>query len=63
MTVLKIKSEHEPSQGKFVLINSEDFNPDKHELYVEDQPKIEASLEESNLNPGTAQPPKKRGLK
>lgn len=41
MAALRIKSEHEESQGKFVLIDEENFDPKKHELYVEGQPEPE----------------------
>ena len=45
MAVLKIKSEHEESQGKFVLIDEENFDPSKHELYVENAPEPEPEPE------------------
>lgn len=38
MAVLKIKSTHKESQGDFVLIDEENFDSKKHELYVENKP-------------------------
>ena len=36
MAAIKIKSTHPPSQGDFVLLEEEDFDPAKgHELYEE----------------------------
>ena len=32
---MKIKSTHPPSQGEFVVINDEDFDPARHEPYDE----------------------------
>ena len=32
----RIKSTHPESQGPFVLINPQDFDPSKHELFVEE---------------------------
>lgn len=32
---MKIKSSHPESQGPFVVIDKENFNPDVHEEYVE----------------------------
>lgn len=58
MAVLKIKPEHEDSQGKFVLIDEENFDPSKHELYVENAPEPEPEPE-----PGTSTKPNKRERK
>lgn len=41
MKTIKIKPSHE-SQGAFVLINEEDFNPELHELLEAEQPSAEA---------------------
>lgn len=41
MPAIKIKSTHKESQGEFVLIDEENFDPKKHELYVENQPEPE----------------------
>lgn len=41
MTVLKIKSTHKESQGEFVLIDEENFDHSRHELYVENAPEPE----------------------
>jgi len=34
METVKIKPSHE-SQGDFVIINKDDFNPEIHEMYIE----------------------------
>ena len=36
METLKIKSTHPESQGAFVVINEEDFDPEIHELFEDD---------------------------
>lgn len=36
MAVLKVKPSH-PSQGEFVIIEEDNFNPEIHELYVENE--------------------------
>lgn len=36
MAVLKIKSTHKESQGEFVLIDEENYDPKKHKLYVKE---------------------------
>lgn len=38
MDILHIKSTHKESQGDYVVINAEDFDPSKHELYDPDAP-------------------------
>lgn len=38
METIKIKPSHE-SQGEFILINKDDFDPKKHELFDENKPK------------------------
>lgn len=53
MDILKIKPVH-PSQGDYVLINAEDFDPAKHELYGQDEPPKTESQD---------QPTAKRGRK
>lgn len=35
MNIVKIKSTDKESQGDFVIINKDDFDDKKHELYVE----------------------------
>ena len=35
-----IKSTHPESQGDFVVIEDADFNPDKHEVYIEGEEKL-----------------------
>jgi hypothetical protein len=37
MATIKVKSTDKKSQGDFVLINEEDFDPDKHERLTEKQ--------------------------
>jgi hypothetical protein len=37
MGTIKIKSTDKASQGDYVLINEEDFDPDKHEKLTEKQ--------------------------
>lgn len=35
MSILKVKSTHKESQGEFVLIEADTFDPLKHKLYDE----------------------------
>ena len=46
MAAIKIKSEHKESQGDFVLLNEEDFDPNKHELY--DETSLDANKEKKS---------------
>lgn len=39
METVKIKATHE-SQGEFVIINKEEFDKDKHELYKEPRKRV-----------------------
>ncbi len=36
---MKIKSTHPESQGDFVIIDDEDFDPEKHEKYEQEEEK------------------------
>lgn len=51
MAVIKVKSTHPESQGPYVLLDEEDFDKEKHELYVEVEPE------------GGAEPKKAKGGK
>ena len=42
METVRIKPTHE-SQGDFVIINKDDFNPEIHELYVEISEPVKAA--------------------
>lgn len=37
MAVIKVKSTHIESQGPYVLIEESTFNPDIHQLYIENE--------------------------
>lgn len=41
MDTVKIKPSH-PSQGDFVVVNKEDFDPEKHELLTSEAPASDA---------------------
>lgn len=42
-----IKSTHPESQGDFVVIEDADFNPEKHEVYVEGEEETEGPTREA----------------
>lgn len=42
-----IKSTHPESQGDFVVIEDADFNPEKHEVYVEGEEKTDGPTREA----------------
>ena len=42
-----IKSTHPESQGDFVVIENDDFDPEKHEVYVEGEEKTEGPTREA----------------
>jgi hypothetical protein len=59
---VKIQSSHPESQGDFVEINEEDFDKEKHELYVEKKPAKAAAQEtgaEGEPNPAAPKKGKK----
>ena len=55
MAVVKIKSTHPETQGDFVLINEEDFNPEKHKLLSEPAEPAEPAEEAEEADPAIEQ--------